>query len=55
MRCSCFVRWTMTILWDAETADHVYEGAIDAFAVENGKITAHFFSGKITPKAAAKT
>ncbi len=40
------------ILWDAETADHVYEGAIDAFVVENGKITAHFFSGKITPKAA---
>jgi hypothetical protein len=33
------------------TADNRYEGAMDAFVVENGKIVAHFFSGKITPKA----
>jgi len=39
------------IFWDAETADNVYEGAMDAFVVEEGKISAHFFSGKITPKA----
>jgi hypothetical protein len=39
------------IYWDAETADNVYEGAVDAFVVENGKIVAHFFAGKITPKA----
>jgi ketosteroid isomerase-like protein len=43
------------IFWDAETADNLYEGAMDAFVVENGKIVAHFFSGKITPKAAAST
>ena len=40
------------IFWDAETADNVYEGAMDAFVVENGKIVAHFFSGKITAKVA---
>jgi ketosteroid isomerase-like protein len=39
------------IYWDAETADNLYEGAIDAFVVAGGKIVAHFFSGKITPKA----
>jgi hypothetical protein len=37
------------IFWDAETADNLYEGAVDAF-VEEGKIVAHFFSGKTTPK-----
>ncbi|MEX2015026.1 MAG: nuclear transport factor 2 family protein [Candidatus Hydrogenedentales bacterium] len=36
--------------WDAETADNVYEGATDVFVVNNGKIVAHFFAGKITPK-----
>ena len=40
------------IFWDAETADNLYEGAMDAFVVENGKIVAHFFSGKITAKVA---
>ena len=40
------------IFWDAETADNLYEGAMDAFVVENGKIIAHFLSGKITSKAA---
>jgi ketosteroid isomerase-like protein len=39
------------IYWDAETVDNIYEGAMDAFVVENGKISAHFFAGKITPKA----
>ena len=43
------------IFWDAQTADNIYEGAMDAFVVENGKIVAHFFSGKITPKTALKT
>jgi ketosteroid isomerase-like protein len=40
--------------WNAETADNVYEGATDVFVVQNGKIVAHFFAGKITPKAAPK-
>ena len=39
------------IAWDAETADNVYEGAMDGFVVRDGKIVAHFFAGKITPKA----
>ena len=38
------------IAWDAETADNVYEGAMDGFVVRDGKIVAHFFAGKITPK-----
>jgi ketosteroid isomerase-like protein len=36
--------------WDAATADNTYEGATDVFVVNNGKIVAHFFAGKITPK-----
>ena len=36
--------------WNAETADNVYEAGTDAFVVQNGKIAAHFFSAKITPK-----
>jgi ketosteroid isomerase-like protein len=36
--------------WAAETADNVYEAGTDAFVVANGKIVAHFFSAKITPK-----
>lgn len=39
------------IFWDAETAENRYEGAMDAFVVENGKIVSHFFSGKITRKS----
>jgi hypothetical protein len=39
------------IFWDAETADIIYESAMDAFVVENGKISAHIFSSNITPKA----
>jgi len=38
------------IYWDAETADNRYEGASDAFVVQDGKIAAHVFSGKITSK-----
>lgn len=40
--------------WNAETGQTVYEGGQDAFVVQNGKITAHFFSAKMTPKPAAK-
>ena len=38
------------MFWNAETADNLYEAGQDAFVVENGKIVAHFFSAKITPK-----
>ena len=38
------------ILWTAETADNIYEIATDTFVVQNGKIVAQSFTGKITPK-----
>ncbi|HEY7317188.1 MAG TPA: nuclear transport factor 2 family protein [Candidatus Binatia bacterium] len=38
------------ILWDAETADNVYELATDTFVVRDGKIVAQSFTGKIAPK-----
>ena len=38
------------ILWNAETADNVYELGTDTFVVKNGKIVAQSFTGKITPK-----
>jgi ketosteroid isomerase-like protein len=38
------------ILWNAETADNVYEAATDTFVVRNGKIVAQSFAAKITPK-----
>jgi ketosteroid isomerase-like protein len=38
------------ILWSAETADNVYELGTDTFFVQNGKIMAQSFTGKITPK-----
>jgi ketosteroid isomerase-like protein len=38
------------ILWNAETADNVYELGTDTFVVRNGKIVAQSFTGKITPK-----
>jgi ketosteroid isomerase-like protein len=41
------------MFWDAETADNVYEAGQDAFVVLNGQIVAHFFSAKITSKAAS--
>jgi hypothetical protein len=38
------------ILWTAETADNVYELGTDTFVVQDGKIVAQSFTGKITPK-----
>jgi ketosteroid isomerase-like protein len=38
------------ILWNAETADNVYELGTDTFVVRDGKIVAQSFAGKITPK-----
>jgi len=43
------------ILWTAETADNVYEVATDTFVVQNGKITAQSFTGKIVPKMMSGT
>ena len=37
-------------VWTAETADNVYELATDTLIVQNGKIVAQSFAGKITPK-----
>jgi ketosteroid isomerase-like protein len=38
------------ILWTAETADNVYELGTDTFVVQDGKIVAQSFTGKMTPK-----
>jgi ketosteroid isomerase-like protein len=38
------------ILWTAETADNVYELGTDTFVVQNGKIVAQSFTGKIRSK-----
>ena len=38
------------ILWDAETADNVYEMATDTFVVRDGKIVAQSYTARITPK-----
>jgi ketosteroid isomerase-like protein len=38
------------ILWNAETADNVYELGTDTFVVRDGKIVAQSFTGKIMPK-----
>jgi ketosteroid isomerase-like protein len=38
------------ILWTAETADNVYEVATDTFVVQDDKIVAQSFTGKVTPK-----
>ena len=38
------------VLWTAETADNAYESVMDTFVVRDGKILAHSFGGKITPK-----
>lgn len=38
------------ILWNAETADNVYELGTDTFVVRDGKIVAQSFTRKITPK-----
>jgi len=39
------------ILWNAETADNVYELGTDTFVVQGGKIVAQSFTAKITPKS----
>jgi ketosteroid isomerase-like protein len=38
------------ILWNAVTADNVYELGTDTFVVREGKIVAQSFTSKITPK-----
>ncbi len=38
------------LVWTAETADNVYELGTDSFVIDNGKIVAHFFAAKTTPK-----
>jgi ketosteroid isomerase-like protein len=38
------------IRWNAEASDNIYEAGTDTFVVRNGKIVAHTFSAKITPK-----
>ena len=38
------------ILWQAETADNVYELGTDTFVVRDGRIAVQSFAGKITPK-----
>lgn len=37
-------------IWNAETADNVYEMATDTFVVRNGKIACQSFAGKIVAK-----
>jgi len=38
------------ILWNAETADNVYEMATDTFVVRGGKIIAQSYTARVTPK-----
>ena len=38
------------LVWTAETADNVYDLGTDSFVIRNGKIAAHFFAAKTTPK-----
>jgi ketosteroid isomerase-like protein len=38
------------LLWTAETADNVYEGASDKFVIRGGKIVAQSFAATITSK-----
>ena len=38
------------IIWNAESADNVYEGMSDLFVLRDGRIIAHAFGGKITAK-----
>ncbi len=38
------------IVWNAETADNVYELATDTFVVRDGKIAVQTFTAKVTPK-----
>jgi len=38
------------ILWNAETANNVYEMATDTFVVRNGRIVAQSYTANIRPK-----
>ena len=38
------------ILWNAETADNVYELGTDTFVVSDGKIVAQSYTSKMAPK-----
>ena len=38
------------IIWNAETADNVYELGTDTFVVRGGKIVAQTFAAKVTPR-----
>ena len=38
------------ILWNADTADKVYEMATDTFVVRDGKIVAQSYTARIAPK-----
>jgi len=38
------------ILWEAETADNVYELGTDTFVIRDGKIVAQSLAAKMTPK-----
>ena len=38
------------IVWNAETADSLYELANDTFLIRDGKILLHSFAAKITPR-----
>jgi hypothetical protein len=38
------------VVWSAETVDNVYDLGTDTFVVRNGKIVAHTFAAKMTPK-----
>jgi ketosteroid isomerase-like protein len=41
------------ILWNAETADNVYELGTDTFVVSDGKIVAQSYTSKMAPKVRA--
>ena len=38
------------ILWNAETADNIYDLGTDTFVVRDGKIVAQSFTARIRPK-----
>jgi ketosteroid isomerase-like protein len=41
---------TAYIVWQAETADNLFEIGTDTFIVKNGKIMTQTFAGKVSPK-----
>ena len=45
---------TAYITWSAETADNVYELGTDSFWIHDGKILAHSFAVKASPKQSGK-